>query len=51
MTAVAKVLSHTLSGTRTDAGPLKTIITLCGAGLVVSLLLAAYGLDLGTGVL
>ena len=51
MTAVAKALSHTFSGTQTDLGPLKTIITLCGIGLVVSVLLAAYGVDLGTGVL
>ena len=51
MTAVAKVLSHTFSGTRTDFGPLKTIVTFCGIGLVASLLLAAYGVDLGTGVL
>jgi hypothetical protein len=51
MAAIAKVLSHTFFETQSDVGPLKTIITLCGAGLLVSLLLVAYGFDLGTGVL
>jgi hypothetical protein len=51
MTANTKVLSHTFFETQAEVGPLKTILTLCGAGLVVSLLLAAYGFDLGTGFL
>jgi hypothetical protein len=46
MAAIAKALSHTFFETPFDVGPLKTIIALCGAGLVVSLLLAAYGLRL-----
>jgi hypothetical protein len=51
MAAIAKVLSHTFFETQAEVGPLRTIITLCGAGLVASLLLAAYGFDLGTGFL
>jgi hypothetical protein len=32
-----------------DVDALKQIALLCGAGLLVSLLLLTYGLDLGTG--
>jgi hypothetical protein len=51
MAAIAEVLAHTFSETQSDVGPPKTIFTLCGLGLVVSLLPAAYGLDLGACVL
>jgi hypothetical protein len=51
MAVIAEVVSHRFSETRIDVGPLKTIVTLCGVGLVVSLLLAAYGFDLGAGLL
>jgi len=50
MTAIAKVLSHAFSETRPDVGPLRTIIIFCGVGLSVSLFLAAYGFDLGSGL-
>jgi hypothetical protein len=42
--------SHTFLETQFHTETLKTIITLCGAGLVVSLFLTAYGIDLGIGV-
>jgi hypothetical protein len=51
MAAIAKVLSHAFFETQAEVGLLRTIITLCGAGLLVSLLLAAYGFDLSTGFL
>jgi hypothetical protein len=42
--------SHTFLETRFHTETLKTIITLCGAGLAVSLFLAAYGIDLSIGI-
>jgi hypothetical protein len=50
MTAVAKVLLQAFPQTRSSVGPLMTIVIFCGVGLSVSLLLAAYGFDLGIGV-
>ena len=48
MTAIARVLAR-VSGTRVDVETLKTIVMFCGVGLVVSLLVASYGLDLSPG--
>ncbi len=48
MTAIARALSRA-SGTPVDVETLKTIVMFCGAGLVVSLLLAANGLDISAG--
>jgi hypothetical protein len=49
MKAIARMLSHALPETRSD-GPLKTIVIFCGVGLVVSLMLAVCGVDLGAGL-
>lgn len=48
MTAIAKMFSR-VSGTNVDAEIFKTIVIFCGVGLVVSLLLAANGLDMSAG--
>jgi hypothetical protein len=48
MAAIARMLSRA-SGTQVDIETLKTIVMFCGVGLTVSLLLAAYGLDLSPG--
>jgi hypothetical protein len=46
MAALAKALSHA-TGANIDVEGLKVIVTFCGAGLLLSLLVAmAYGLDL-----
>ena len=49
MTAIARVLSRAFPATQGDIETLKTIAMFCGAGLVVSLLLATYGVDLSPG--
>jgi hypothetical protein len=49
MAAIARVLSRAFPGTQVDIEALKSIAMLCGAGLLVSLLLATYGLDLSPG--
>jgi len=49
MAAIAKILSRA-SGTDVDVETVKTIAMFCGVGLVVSLLLASYGLDLSPGL-
>jgi hypothetical protein len=48
MAAIAKVLSRA-SGTYIDIATLKTLAIFSGAGLLVSLLFASYGLDLSSG--
>jgi len=48
MAAIAKVLSRA-TGTEVDVEVLKTVTIFCGVGLLVSLLAAGYGLDLGAG--
>jgi hypothetical protein len=50
MAAIAKGLSPA-SGTEIDIETLKTIAVFCGAGLVVSLLLAMNGLSISAGFL
>ena len=49
MTAIAKTPSRVLPATQTEIETLKAIAVFCGAGLVVSLLLATYGLDISVG--
>jgi hypothetical protein len=49
MTAVAKLRSRKLSADQAEVDTLKTIAVLCGAGIVVSLFLAIYGLDVSIG--
>ena len=46
--AIARVLSR-ISGTELGIEALKTIAIFCGVGLLVSLLVASYGLDLSAG--
>jgi hypothetical protein len=48
MAALVRALSRT-SGTQLDVETLKTIAMFCGAGLVVSLLLATSGFDMSAG--
>ena len=50
MAAIAKGLSRA-SRIRVDIETLKTILVFCGAGLVVSLLLAMNGLSISAGFL
>jgi hypothetical protein len=49
MAAIARVLSRRLPASQADIETLKTIGMFCGAGLLVSLMLASYGLDLSPG--
>jgi hypothetical protein len=49
MTALVKLPSRKLSIEQAEVESLKTIVTLCGAGIVVSLFLAIYGLDVSIG--
>jgi hypothetical protein len=46
MVAIARALSRA-SGTDIDVETLKTLVLFCGLGLLMSLLLAGLGLDLG----
>jgi hypothetical protein len=48
MAAIARILSR-VSGTDAEVEILKTVAIFSGAGLVVALLLATYGLDLSPG--
>jgi hypothetical protein len=48
MIAIAKALSR-VSGTEVGVESLKTVAIFCGVGLLVSLLLVTYGLDLSPG--
>jgi hypothetical protein len=50
MAAIAKGLWRA-SGAQVDIETLKTIVVFCGAGLVVSLLLAINGLSISAGFL
>ena len=49
MAAIARALSRAFTGTEAEVETLKTIALFCGAGLVVSLLLAKFGLDINAG--
>ena len=48
MAALAQALSHA-TGIQIDVETLKPVAMLCGAGLLVSLMFATYGLDLSPG--
>ena len=48
MTTFVRALSY-VSRTDIETEPLKMIAMFCGAGLLVSLLFASYGLDLSAG--
>jgi hypothetical protein len=50
MTAIARVFSRAFPTTHTGLETLKALMIFCGAGLIVSLLLATNGLDLSLGV-
>jgi hypothetical protein len=50
MSAIARVLSRAFPTTHTGLETLKALMIFCGAGLIVSLLLATNGLDLSLGV-
>jgi hypothetical protein len=49
MAAIAKALSKAFPAISSDTEMLKTVAMFCGVGLVASLLLASYGLDLSAG--
>ena len=49
MAAIARVLARAFPATPTEAEILKQLALLCGAGLLVSLLMMTYGLDLSPG--
>jgi accessory gene regulator protein AgrB len=49
MAAIARAIARAFPGTQVEVETLKTIAIFCGVGLVVSLLLATYGLDLSYG--
>ena len=49
MAAIAQELSRAFD-TIHDADPLKQLVMFCAAGLLVSLLVMAYGLDLSPGL-
>ena len=49
MAAITKVLARAFPARATEKAILKQLALLCGAGLLVSLLLITYGLDLSPG--
>jgi hypothetical protein len=49
MAAIARALSHAFPETKIEVTPLQIISLFCGVGLVLSLILASYGLDLSAG--
>jgi hypothetical protein len=49
MTAIAKVISFAFPTSSFEAELLKVIAIFCGVGLLVSLCVASYGLDLSAG--
>jgi hypothetical protein len=49
MTAIAQVISRAFHTTSLEGESFKTIVIFCGAGLLVSLILVSYGLDLSPG--
>ncbi len=48
MTAIARALSYA-TGTDVDVEIVKTVVLFCGVGLLVSLAMLSYGLDLSQG--
>jgi hypothetical protein len=49
MAALVRVIKRSFSPTALDVEILKQLAMFCGAGLLVSLLLMTYGLDLSPG--
>jgi hypothetical protein len=49
MAAIARALSRAFPANQVEIETLKTIVMFCGVGLVVSLLMATYGLDMSVG--
>jgi hypothetical protein len=50
MAAIARVLARALPKTSSKIEILKQLALFCGAGLLVSLLMMTYGLDLSPGL-
>jgi hypothetical protein len=46
MTAIARTLARRIQINEIDTETLKLIVMFCGVGLLITLLFAAYGLDL-----
>jgi hypothetical protein len=49
MTAIARALSFAFPGASVEADILKVVAIFCGVGLLVSLCMSSYGIDLGAG--
>jgi hypothetical protein len=49
MTAIAKALSNVIPATSPDGDILGAVAVFCGVGLVISLILASFGVDLSAG--
>jgi hypothetical protein len=49
MAAIARVLARNFPTTAVEVETLKQLAMFCGAGLLVSLILMTYGLDLSPG--
>jgi hypothetical protein len=49
MTAIIRALSRAFPATSPESETLKLLALFCGAGLLVSLILMTYGLDLSAG--
>jgi ribose/xylose/arabinose/galactoside ABC-type transport system permease subunit len=49
MAAIARVLSRAFPDTHIQIDVIKQLVLFCAAGLLVSLLLMTYGLDLSVG--
>jgi hypothetical protein len=49
MAAIARALGRAFPSAQIDVETLKTLAMFCGVGLVVSLLLATWGLDMSPG--
>ena len=49
MAAIAKVIARAFPGSSPEAEIVKQIALLCCAGLLISLMMLTYGLDIGAG--
>jgi hypothetical protein len=49
MAALVRVLARRFPATELEAEILKQLVLFCGAGLLISLVLMSYGLDLSPG--
>ena len=49
MTALVQAFSRLSSSVDIESETVKTLLTLCGAGLLASVLFVTYGLDLSAG--